>query len=71
MTKETKNHFQKDKYLISSPIKSNDFSDSNLNSASGLEYFMIISFSINYRVTLYIVTAIVTNEIKTEIDDIR
>lgn len=71
MIREIKNHVQKDKYLINNPIKSNDFSDNSLNSFSGLEYFIIVLFSIHYLVTLYIVIAIVTNEIKTEIDDIR
>ena len=70
-TSEITNHFQKDRYLIKSTIKANDFYDSNLNSSSGFESFIFVLFSIFYLlVAVNIVTPMVANEIKTEIDDI-
>lgn len=71
MSNETTNHFQWCKYLINTPIKSNGFSDNNLNSCSLLDSFMIVLFSIYYLVAENIVTAIVANEIKTETDEMR
>jgi len=71
MISEITNHFQKERYFINSPIKSNDFSDSNLNSSSDFVSFIVALFPILYLVAENIVTAMVANEIITEMDEMR